>query len=149
MEKIICFNTKYGWINIIEINNQVTSVLFGKIGEKNPSSQLKKFKKNILNYFSGKKIIFNDSLQIIGSKLQKKILNEIKKIPYGETRSYGHIAKLTNTSPRYVGNVCGQNKHLLIIPCHRVVRSDGSLGGFSGLGGIKLKKNLIDLENNV
>ena len=52
------------------------------------------------------------------------------------------------TSPRYVGNVCGQNKHLLIVPCHRVVRSDGSLGGFSGLGGIKLKKRLLKLEHH-
>tara|TARA_Y100000996_G_scaffold339708_1_gene276710 strand:+ start:328 stop:465 length:138 start_codon:yes stop_codon:yes gene_type:complete len=43
--------------------------------------------------------------------------------------------------------VCGQNNHLLIIPCHRVVRTDGSLGGFSGLGGIKLKMKLLDLEN--
>ncbi len=59
-----------------------------------------------------------------------------------------HMVILQNfkTSPRYVGNVCGQNNHLLIIPCHRVVRSDGSLGGFSGLGGLKLKKKLLNLE---
>ena len=88
-------------------------------------------------------------LGIIGSPLQKKIWKELQKIPYGETRSYGFIAKKLKTSPRYVGNVCGQNKHLLIIPCHRVVCSDGSLGGFSGLGGIKLKNKLIKMEKNV
>ena len=86
---------------------------------------------------------------IDGSNLQKKIWGELKKIPYGKTKTYGEIAKKLNTSPRYVGNVCGQNKHLLIIPCHRVVRSDGSLGGFSGLGGIKLKSKLINMEKNV
>ena len=63
--------------------------------------------------------------------------------------SQAEIAKKLNTSPRYVGNVCGQNKLLLVIPCHRVVKSDGSLGGFSGLGGLKLKKILLNLEMNV
>ena len=71
-----------------------------------------------------------------------------KKIPYGETKSYGDIAKKVNTSPRYVGNVCGQNQHLIVIPCHRVVRSDGTLGGFSGAGGLNLKKRLINFEKS-
>ena len=70
----------------------------------------------------------------------------LNNINYGTTKTYGDIAKLLNTSPRYVGNVCGQNNHLLVVPCHRVIRSDGSLGGFSGLGGIKLKKKLLQLE---
>ena len=56
------------------------------------------------------------------------------------------IAKKIKTSPRYVGNVCGQNKHLLIVPCHRVVRSDGSLGGFSMPGGVKTKKKMLKKE---
>ena len=72
---------------------------------------------------------------------KKKIWKELLKISYGSTKSYGEIAKKIKTSPRYVGNVCGQNKHLLIVPCHRVIRSDGSLGGFSSIGGIKLKKS--------
>ena len=80
--------------------------------------------------------------------MQKKIWNELQKIPYAKTKTYGEIAKKLNTSPRYVGNVCGQNKHLLIIPCHRVIRSDGKLGGFSGLGGINLKRKLLKIENN-
>ena len=77
---------------------------------------------------------------------KKKIWKQLININYGSTKTYGDIAKILNTSPRYVGNVCGQNNHLLIIPCHRVVRSDGSLGGFSGLGGVKLKKKLLELE---
>ena len=76
----------------------------------------------------------------------KKIWKELKKIPYGKTKSYGEIAKIVKTSPRYVGKVCGQNKHLLAIPCHRVIRTDGTMGGFSGTGGLKLKKRLLILE---
>ncbi len=56
------------------------------------------------------------------------------------------LLKNLKISPRYVGKVCGQNKHILVIPCHRVVRSDGSLAGFSARGGIKLKKKLIQFE---
>ena len=76
-----------------------------------------------------------------------KIWNELIKIPYGKTKSYGEIAKKVKTSPRYVGNVCGQNKHILIVPCHRVIRTDGSLGGFSSRGGLSLKKRLLDMES--
>ncbi|MBO6465764.1 MAG: MGMT family protein [Pelagibacteraceae bacterium] len=82
-----------------------------------------------------------------GSSLQIKIWKELIKIPYGETKSYGEIAKAVKTSPRYVGNVCGQNKHILIVPCHRVIRTDGSLGGFSSRGGLSLKKRLLDKES--
>ena len=82
-----------------------------------------------------------------GSNLQIKIWKELIKIPYGKTKSYGEIAKIVKTSPRYVGNVCGQNKHILIVPCHRVIRTDGSLGGFSSSGGLSLKKRLLNMEN--
>jgi O-6-methylguanine DNA methyltransferase len=146
VKKTICFRTNFGWINAQEEDQYIVSISFGKIKEKGFSKNLNKLKKNILEYFSGKKIIQDHSLKIIGSPIQKKIWKELSKIPHGYTKSYGDIAKKINTSPRYVGNVCGQNKHLLIIPCHRVIRSDGQLGGFSGLGGLKLKKRLIDFE---
>ena len=147
MENILSFKTKFGWINIIEENQSIVSLSFGKVRNKGFSNNLNKLEKKIQLYFSGKKILSKNSLKILGNPIQKKIWNELKKIPYGKTKSYGEIAKKVNTSARYVGRVCGQNKLLLLIPCHRVVRSDGKLGGFSGLGGIKLKKSLLDLEN--
>ena len=66
----------------------------------------------------------------------------------GETKSYGQIAKKYKISPRHVGKICGQNNLLLAVPCHRVIKSDGSLGGFSSSGGIKLKKKLLEFEKN-
>jgi len=77
---------------------------------------------------------------------KKKIWLELKKIKRGQTKTYGEIAKKYNLSPRYVGKICGQNKLLLAIPCHRVIKSDGSIGGFTSLGGVNLKKKLLEFE---
>jgi methylated-DNA-[protein]-cysteine S-methyltransferase len=148
MLKNLSFKTIFGWINIAENNQKLVKVNFGKKLNSNESKFLNKVRDQILDYSLGNLIVFNIDIYVEGSNLQKKIWNEVKKIPYGKTKSYGEIAKKLNTSPRYVGNVCGQNKHLLVIPCHRVIRSDGLLGGFSGLGGIKLKNKLLKMENN-
>ena len=148
MKKSITFRTKYGWISACEEKGKITEIKFFKTKTKNigTSRILQKLRGKIQSYFSNKITSFNLPLDIRGSLLQKKIWKELKKIPYGKTKSYGEIAKIVKTSPRYVGNVCGQNKHLLLIPCHRVIRTDGTLGGFSGTGGLTLKKRLLKLE---
>ena len=142
----LSFKTSIGWISLSEKNNLITSVKFGKEKNKGKNAILDKLKKQIIEFTLGKRKKFSIKLNIEGTILQKKIWKQLINIKYGSTKTYGDIAKILNTSPRYVGNVCGQNNHLLIIPCHRVVRSDGSLGGFSGLGGVKLKKKLLELE---
>ena len=85
---------------------------------------------------------------IEGNAIQKNVWNEISKIKYGKTKTYGEIAKKFKLSPRHVGKICGQNKLLLMIPCHRVICSNGSMGGYSGKGGIKLKKKLLEFERS-
>ena len=140
------FKTSIGWISLTEKNNLINSVKFGKEKNKGKNAILYKLKKQIIEFTKGKRKKFSIKLNIEGTILQKKIWKQLINIKYGSTKTYGDIAKILHTSPRYVGNVCGQNNHLLIIPCHRVVRSDGSLGGFSGLGGVKLKKKLLKLE---
>ena len=142
----LSFKTSIGWISLTEKNNLINSVKFGKEKNKGKNAILYKLKKQIIEFTEGKRKKFSIKLNIEGTILQKKIWKQLINIKYGSTKTYGDIAKILHTSPRYVGNVCGQNNHLLIIPCHRVVRSDGSLGGFSGLGGVKLKKKLLELE---
>ena len=142
----LSFKTSIGWISLSERDNLITSVKFGKEKNKGKNMILDKLKKQIIEFTKGKRKKFSIKLNIEGTILQKKIWKQLINIKYGSTKTYGDIAKILHTSPRYVGNVCGQNNHLLIIPCHRVVRSDGSLGGFSGLGGVKLKKKLLELE---
>jgi methylated-DNA-[protein]-cysteine S-methyltransferase len=76
------------------------------------------------------------------------VWKEIKKIPQGETRSYKQIAKAIGRpkSSRAVANACGKNPYPIIIPCHRVVKSNGSLGGYSGKGGRNKKRELLKKE---
>ena len=143
---ILSFNCSLGWITLFEENNSITSIKFGKNKNRGKNPVLTKLKKQIIEFSKGKRKFFFFNFNIKGSVLQKKIWKELRNIKYGKTKTYGDIAKTLRTSPRYVGNVCGQNNHLLVIPCHRVVRSDGTLGGFSGLGGIKLKQKLLKLE---
>ena len=147
MKNTISFKSKFGWISASEKNNKILSVSFAKSNNSGKSVLLNKLKKNLINYFFKKTKKINPNILLEGSKLQIKIWKELIKIPYGKTKSYGEIAKIVKTSPRYVGNVCGQNKHLLIVPCHRVIRTDGSLGGFSSQGGLSLKKRLLSMEN--
>ena len=88
------------------------------------------------------------NLPLKGTEFQIEVGEEISKIPYGETRTYKDLAIAIGKprSFRAVANACGKNPYPPIIPCHRVVRTDGKLGGYSGKGGIKTKKMLLQQE---
>ena len=83
------------------------------------------------------------------SNFQKMVWHEIEKIPYGETRSYKDIAVLIGKpkSARAVANACAKNPTPIKRPCHRVICSNGQLGGYSGPGGIETKKKLLEQES--
>ena len=80
-----------------------------------------------------------------GTAFQIQVWNEIKKIPKGSVKTYKEIAQILGSpkSFRAVANACGKNPYVPIIPCHRVIRSDGYLGGYSGYGGIEKKRKLL------
>ena len=83
-----------------------------------------------------------------GTKFQLKVWKYLKTIPKGEVRTYLQVAKAINKpkAVRAVANAVGKNPYAPRIPCHRVIRTDGSLGGYSGSGVIKTKKKLLKLE---
>ena len=147
MENSINFKTKFGWIFVREEKKFITEIKFGKkkiSGKK--SHNLIKVKKKINLFFNKKINNINFKHKIEGNKLEKKIWKKIKNIKKGKVKTYGEIAKKLKISPRYVGRVCGKNNLLLFVPCHRIVRSDKNLGGFSSPGGIKLKRKLLEFE---
>ena len=144
MVNAISIKTKLGWISAYENNGKIFKIRFGKIRKQIPSNVLNKLKKNFT-----KNVIPNKKLPFIvrGNKTQKKVWSELRKIKSGRTKTYGQIAKKLKISPRHVGKICGQNKLPLYIPCHRVIRSDGTLGGFTAIGGTKLKKKILMFES--
>ena len=86
-----------------------------------------------------------------GTNFQKMVWTELKKIPFGETRTYKEIAIAIGKpkAARAVANACGKNPYPVIIPCHRVVCSDGTIGGFTGDGGVEKKRQLLRQENHL
>ena len=148
MIKKISIKTQFGWISALEQGNQIVKVEFGKHKNKSVSKNLKRFRNNLINFLNSKNNTFESDFLIEGNAIQKKVWKELIRIKLGKTKSYGEIAKKLKLSPRHVGKICAQNKIAIAIPCHRVVRSDGSMGGFSSRGGIILKKKILDFEKS-
>lgn len=83
-----------------------------------------------------------------GTKFQIKVWNELKKIPKGQVRTYKEIAIAIGkpNAARAVANACGKNPRPIKIPCHRAIRTDGGLGGYSAKGGVSQKRKLLQME---
>ena len=148
MIKKISVKTALGWISAFENNGKIFEVKFGKHKNKSVSKNLKRFRNNLINFLNRKNNAFESDFLIKGNIIQKQVWKELTRIKLGKTKSYGEIAKKFKLSPRHVGKICGQNKIVIAIPCHRVVKSDGSMGGFSSRGGIILKKKILDFEKS-
>ena len=148
MTKQISIKFKFGWISVFENRGKIFKVQFGRLKKQTPSKVLLIFKKNLSKFFEKKTLNIKAPYKISGNQIQKKIWMELRKIKPGYTKTYGEIAKKYKLSPRHVGKICGQNKLLFLIPCHRVIRSDGDLGGFSSIGGVNLKKKLLEFEQS-
>lgn len=96
-------------------------------------------------YFSGREPDFMPPLELHGSAFRRRVWDELMKIPYGQTASYGEIArKLGTKSAQAVGGAVGHNPISIIVPCHRVLGADGSLTGYAG--GVDKKIRLLELE---
>ena len=101
----------------------------------------------IKRYYDGEKVVFSGKLDFSGAtSFNRAVWEATSSIPYGEVRSYSWIAQQIGRPKAYraVGSALGQNRLPLIIPCHRVIASNGKLGGFGG--GLELKKQLLQLE---
>lgn len=157
-----CLDSPFGHVFAAKTIKGVCLISLSKISEAKFQSLLRKrFQKEVIrddkklknvihelsDYFNGNRVNFKSQLDLsIGTEFQRKVWEKVREIPYGELRSYKWIAhEIGNPDTvRAVGNAVGENPIPPIIPCHRVIRSDGNLGGFSS--GIALKKWLLKLE---
>lgn len=108
-----------------------------------------KCKTELEEYFTGKRKSFDLPLKQEGTEFQKQVWKQLKRIPYGETRTYGEVAKLMGNSKaaRAIGMANHNNPILILVPCHRVIGADGSLTGYSA--GIEAKKYLLEFEKRI
>lgn len=101
-------------------------------------------------YFGGQREVFKGIRLDLGggTPFERSVWRVVRRIPYGQTRTYGDIARAIDrpTAARAVGRACGRNPLPPIIPCHRVLGFDGKLVGYSGRGGISMKKRLLEIE---
>ena len=115
-------------------------------GVREGSKYTQNAKQQILNYLKGKTQSLDFPVIHLNSPFRKKVLEAERNIPYGETRSYGDVAKMVSNSKasRAVGSANAENPLPLYFPCHRIITSNGKLGGFGG--GLNVKQFLLDLE---
>jgi methylated-DNA-[protein]-cysteine S-methyltransferase len=100
------------------------------------------------SYFAGDRLEFDLELDMLGTEFQRKVWAALLTIPYGETRTYGEIARQIGSpgASRAVGLANGHNPVGIIVPCHRVIGANGSLTGYGG--GLDRKRQLLDMERN-
>jgi len=104
-------------------------------------------KKTLSRYWAGEAVEFDLKLDLSGATpFQAAVWKALRMIPYSEMRSYDWVAEEIGrpSAPRAVGHACGQNRLPIVITCHRVIRKDGSLGGYTG--GLRIKKRLLKIE---
>jgi methylated-DNA-[protein]-cysteine S-methyltransferase len=106
-------------------------------------------REELSEYTKGRRKTFDAPLAFVGSEWQKAVWTELTRIPFGETRSYGEIADNLGRpgAARAVGRANASNVLPVVVPCHRVIAADGTLGGFNG--GLHLKERLLEHERNV
>lgn len=131
-----------------EADSEITNIseLLSLTAESGENRHLRNLKKQLKEYFRGKRKDFTIPLIPPGTQFQQKVWNELRQIPYGITVSYLDVAKALKSTGavRAVANANGRNRIAIIIPCHRVIGSDGSLTGYGG--GLERKRWLIDHE---
>jgi len=117
-----------------------TEIVLGK------TAVLESIQEELQKYFSGKLQKFKTPIKLLGSEFQKEVWQALQQIPYGQTCSYQELAQKMNRpkAVRALANATGANQLAIIVPCHRVIRANGDLGGYGG--GIERKKKLLELE---
>jgi methylated-DNA-[protein]-cysteine S-methyltransferase len=148
MEYQLSIESPLGTLILKSDGRSITGVSFSDkvLQESNPCELLENCKDQLENYFSGKRKAFDVPLNPEGTDFQKRVWNELLRIPYGETITYMELAVRLGDAKaiRAVGTANGRNPIAIIIPCHRVIGAGNKLTGYAG--GIWRKKWLLELE---
>lgn len=130
------------------IDNRITGALKLSYTEKKDAT-LQLAQRQLTEYFNQQRQEFSIPLLLIGTDFQKRVWQHLRSIPFGQTMSYAQLAaQLGNKHAiRAVASANGANAHSIVVPCHRIIGSDGSLTGYAG--GLSVKASLLQLESNL
>lgn len=145
----VTLDSPIGKIEICEEKGRITriGIVSGeKFSPETETQLLLEVKKQLSEYFSGKRKTFDFSYEFSGTEFQKSVWRELEKIPFGETKTYGEIAAAIGKpkAARAVGGACNKNHILIAVPCHRVIGAGGKPVGFAW--GIGMKQWLLGHE---
>lgn len=153
MKKVFFYDTPIGRIGIAENGKGITDIFFAaaespKDAALEETELLNDAAKQLTDYLAGKRKDFELPLSPEGTEFQKAVWEALLTIPYGETRTYKQIAEQIGNPKacRAVGMANNKNPISIIVPCHRVIGSNGKLVGYGG--GLEVKKKLLELESN-
>ena len=145
------YKSPIGILEIICENSKLVSLKLVDYCEKSniETDFIKDIKKQLDEYFIGKRTIFNIKINPTGTDFQKLVWKELQKIPYGKTKSYSEVAESigNKNTQRAVGSACNKNPIMIIIPCHRAVSKNNNLGGYAY--GSEIKQKLLNIENDI
>ena len=141
----LSFQTPLGPLTLSEEEGSLVALDWGWVRDQAETPLLRAAREQVQAYFDRALTRFDLPLAPSGTAYQKRVWSALAAIPYGETRTYQQIAFDAGGSPRAVGGANGANKLPIIIPCHRVVASNG-IGGYSGAAGVETKRYLLRLE---
>ena len=145
---LLSISSPVGDLVLEEADGALVAIRWGGNGGGNGSALLNEAAAQLEAYFAGRLSRFDLPLRPAGSPFELRCWAAMQAIPYGETRSYGELAGAVGSAPRAVGGACGRNPLPIVIPCHRVL-GKGSMGGYSGDGGLRTKEALLALEGGL
>ena len=136
-----------GRLTLREEDGRLTAIDWrGKHAAGDETPLLLEAKRQLAAYFRGERRAFDLPLSPAGPALEQQVWRLMSAIPYGETRSYGELARALGATAQDIGQACGGNPLPIVIPCHRVMAAEGRVGGYSGGRGVETKLKLLTLE---
>ena len=136
-----------GRLTLREADGRLTEINWrGKHTASDETPLLLEAKRQLAAYFAGERRAFDLPVSPAGPPLEQRVWRLMSAIPYGETRSYGELARALSATAQDIGQACGRNPLPIVIPCHRVMAAEGRLGGYSGGRGVETKLKLLTLE---
>lgn len=166
MHRAMMFHSPWGWMGISESSKGIQAIVLPKRSKRaveselraqsdgpvqqGESARLEAARRQLLDYLAGRRNIFDVPLDLSrGTSFQRQVWRTLQRVPYGKLRSYQWIAARVGGRhyARAVGNAVGANPLPIVVPCHRIVAHDATLGGFSG--GLSMKRKLLSLEGTL